>query len=111
MQGRCSPAPPMMAPIELESESSWGKLWTSGLVVTVRMVESDSTVIPSAAEALSAVPRVEESEVCTAAAVMEAGTVMVAVMITLAAATLIVTNDLSTPAAVAIFCCKLEVSE
>eukprot|EP00964_Phaeocystis_antarctica_P045100 scaffold25947_cov62-Phaeocystis_antarctica.AAC.2 len=36
---------------------------------------------------------------------------MVAVMITLAAATRIVTSDLSTPAAVAIFCCKLEVSE
>ena len=102
----------MMAPIELESESPSGTVLMGGSVtVTVLMVESDSTVIPSAAEALSAVPRLEESEVCTAAAVMEAGTVMVAVMITLAAATLIVTNDLSTPAAVANFCCKLEVSE
>jgi len=71
----------------------------------------DSTVIPRAAEAVSEVPRLEESEVCTAAAVVEAGTAMVAVMRTLAAATLIVTSDLSTPAAVAMACCKLEVSE
>ena len=92
----------MMAPIELESESP---------LVTVLMVGSTSTVIPSAAEAVAVVPRLEESDFFTAAAVMDAGTVMVAVMITLAAATLIVTNDLSTPAAVAIFCCKLEVSE
>jgi len=65
----------------------------------------------SAADAAAAVPRVENSEVCTAAAVVEAGTAIVAVMITLAAAKLIVTWDLSTPAAVAMFCCKLEVSE
>ena len=71
---------------------------------------SDSTVIPSAAEATAAVPRLEESEVCTAAAVVEAGIVMVAVMITLAAATLTMTWDLSTPAEVAMLCCKLEVS-
>ena len=57
------------------------------------------------------VPRLEESEVCTWSAVMEAGTAMVAVMRTLAAVTSIVTSDLSTPAVVAIFCCKLEVSE
>ena len=36
---------------------------------------------------------------------------MVAVMRTLAAATLIVTSDLRTPAAVAMPCCKLEVSK
>jgi hypothetical protein len=103
--------PPMMTPIELEPESPSVTVLVVGSVTVTVMVESDSTVIPSAAEAAAAVPRVEESEVCTVAAVMEAGTVMVAVMITLAAATLIVTNDLSTPAAVAIFCCKLEVSE
>ena len=68
-------------------------------------------MMPSAAEAAVAVPRVEDSKVCTAAAVVEAGTAMVAVMITLAAAKLIVTWDLSTPAAVAILCCKLEVSK
>eukprot|EP00964_Phaeocystis_antarctica_P047994 scaffold27789_cov48-Phaeocystis_antarctica.AAC.5 len=75
------------------------------------MVGSDSTVIPSAAEAVAAVPRFEESDACTAVAVVAAGTAMVAVMITLAAATRIVTTDLSTPAAVATACCRLEVSE
>jgi len=74
-------------------------------------VGTSSTVTPSAAEASSMVPRLEESEVCTLSAVIEAGTAMVAVMRTLAAVTRIVTSDLSTPAAVAIFCCKLEVSE
>ena len=72
---------------------------------------SDSTVMPSAAEAAAAVPRVEASEVCTAAGVVEAGTAMVAVMITEAAATLMVTSEASsTPAAVAIFSRRLVVS-
>ena len=75
------------------------------------MLGSDSTVMPSAAEAAAAVPRVVVSEVCTTAAVEEAGTAMVAVMITLAAATSMVTSDLSTPAAVATACRRLEVSE
>ena len=79
--------------------------------LVVAIAGSDSTVMSSAADAAAAVPRVENSEVCTAAAVVEAGTAIVAVMITLAAAKLIVTWDLSTPAAVAMFCCKLEVSE
>ena len=74
-------------------------------------VGTSSTVTPSAVEASSMVPRLEESEVCTWSAVIEAGTAMVAVMRTLAAVTRIATSDLSTPAAVAIFCCKLEVSE
>eukprot|EP00964_Phaeocystis_antarctica_P122339 scaffold85992_cov63-Phaeocystis_antarctica.AAC.10 len=73
-------------------------------------VGTSSTVTPSAVEASAAVPRLEESEVCTASAVVEAGTAMVAVMSTLPAATLIVTSDLSTPAAVATFCCKLDLS-
>ena len=60
------------------------------------MVGTDNTVTPSAAEASAAVPRVEESEVCTAAAVVEAGTAMVAVMSTLAAATVTVTAEAST---------------
>ena len=63
------------------------------------MVGSDSTVMLSTAEASAAVPRVEESEVCTSAAVAEVGTAMVAVMRTLAAATSTVTSDASTPAA------------
>ena len=52
------------------------------------------------------VPRVEESEVCTWSAVFEAGTAILAVMSTLAAATQIVTSDVSTPAALATFCCQ-----
>jgi len=74
------------------------------------MVGTSSTVTPSTAEAAPAVPRLEESEVCISSAVMEAGMAMVAVMRTLAAATLIVTSDLSTPAALATLCCKLEMS-
>ena len=70
------------------------------------------TVTPRAAEAAAVVvPRVEAREACTVVAVVEAGREMVAVMRTLAAATAMVTSDLSTPAAVAIFCCRLEVSE
>ena len=68
-------------------------------------------MMPSSVEAAAAVPRVEASEACTVAAVVKAGTAMVAVMITLPAATLIVTSDTSTPAAVAPLRCKLEVSE
>ena len=45
---------------------------------------ADSTVMPSASEAAAAVPRVDASEVCSTAAVVSAGTAMVAVMITLA---------------------------
>ena len=78
---------------------------------TVVIVGTASTVTPSTAEAASAVASLEESEVCTAEAVVEAGTAMRAVIITLAAATLIVTSDASMPAAAATLCCKLEVSE
>jgi len=74
------------------------------------MVGTFSTVTPSAVEASVAVPNFEVIEVCIASTVMEAGTAMVTVMSTLAAATLIVTSDLSTPAAVATFCCKLDLS-
>ena len=69
------------------------------------------SAVEGAVEGSAAMPRVEDSEACTAAAVVEAGTPMVAVMITLAAATLIVPSDLSTPAAAATACCRLEVSE
>ena len=48
------------------------------------MVGTDSTVTPSAVEAAAAVvPRLEESVVSTAASVVEAGTAMVAVTMTL----------------------------
>ena len=76
-------------------------------------VGAASTVTPSAVEAAAAVPRVEAREACTVVTVtaMEGGMSMVAVMITLPGATLIVTREASTPAAVAMPCCKLEVFE
>ena len=75
---------------------------------TTLMVGALSTGMPSWAEAAAAVPRLEESVVCTAAAVVEAGTAMVAMMSTLAAATRMETNRTSTPAASAMARCKLE---
>ena len=63
-------------------------------------------LMPSALEASPGVPRLEESISCTAVAVVEASTAMLAVMITLPAATATVTSDLSTPAALAKFCFK-----
>ena len=70
-----------------------------------------STVMPSAVEAAAAVGSSEASADCTADAVVEAGTAMVAVMITEAAATLMVTSEASSrPAALAMFCRRLEVS-
>ena len=76
----------------------------------VVMVGVDSTVIPSALEATSAVVRLLESAACTVEAVVMAGTVMVAMMRTLAASTRRATNDASTPARWAILVCKFEVS-
>ena len=72
---------------------------------TVVIVGTASTVTPSTAEAASAVASLETSEVCTAAAVVEAGTATVAVTSTLPAVMAMVTSDLSTPAAVAKRCC------
>jgi hypothetical protein len=70
------------------------------------------TVMPRTSEAaVVVVPRVEAREACTVVAVVEAGREMVAVMRTLAAATAMVTSDVSTPAAAATACCRLEVSE
>ena len=78
----------------------------------IATVGDDSTVMPSAAVAESAeLPNVDKSELCTAEAVVAAGTAMMAVMSTLAAATRMVTNHTSTPAASATFCRKLKVSE
>ena len=70
------------------------------------IVGTSSTVMPSASEAASAVPRLEESEVRSASAVVEAGTAIVAVMRTLAAVTRILTSDLSTPATFLRFPCS-----
>merc|ERR1740130_1507886 len=121
MERRISPTaprstmPPTAAPMAtpaispsaspLESDDSVG----ASVVVTVGV---DSTVISSdLLTAMAEVPRVEMILSFTAAAVLPAGKVMVTVMITLAAVTTIVTRDSSTPAAVAYFFCKLEVSE
>ena len=89
-----------------------------GLVVTgvagdivTAMLGTDSTVMPSTAEAAARSLRAISSELCTASAVVEAGTPMVAVMMTLAAARLIVTSDASTPALAAILPRRAEVSE
>ena len=74
-------------------------------------VGTASTVMPSADEAVAVVvPSVLSSEACTVFTEEAAGTVMVAVMITLPAATLMVTRFTSTPAAVATFCFKAETS-
>ena len=70
------------------------------------MEGSVTILMPSALEARAGVPSLEESMSCTAVAVVEAGTAMFAVMITLPAATSTVTSDLSTPAALAKFCFK-----
>ena len=75
------------------------------------MVGSDSTVIPSAVDADAAVPRREVSVACNASAVVEAGTLIVAVMMTLAAATMMDTDERSTPALTAIEVWRAEVSE
>ena len=76
------------------------------------MVGSDSTaVIPSAVDADAAVPRREVSLACNASAVVKAGTLIVAVMITLAASTLMDTDERSTPALTAIEVWRAEVSE
>ena len=58
---------------------------------------------PSWAEAATAVLRLEESAACTANAVVEAGTTMVAVTITLATATVRTTGETGVPAMVASF--------
>ena len=83
---------------------------SSGSATAIVMVGASSTVTPSAVEAASTVPRVDENEVSTTSGVKEAGTAMVAVMRTLAAATSIVTNDLSTPAKAAIFSCNSDLA-
>ena len=98
--------PPMQRPSQLNEPESGGLSGSSPRAT----VGASSTVMPSAAEASAAVPSVEESEACTASGAMEAGTAMVAIMRTLAAVTRIVTSDLSTPAALATFCCKRDLS-
>ena len=94
----------------LASSSDSKEMYQPWHVPPETMVGASSTVMPSAAEASAAEPRLEESDVTNAAGLAEAGTAMVAVMITLPGATLIVTSDVSTPAAAAIFCCRLDLT-
>ena len=61
-------------------------------------------------EARATVPRLEESKFSTAVALVEAGTVIVAAIITLAAVMLMETNEASTPALVAILPSRSEMS-
>ena len=95
----------------LASSSDSKEMYQPWHVPPETMVGASSTVMPSAAEASAAEPRLEESDVTNAVGLAEAGTAMVAVMITLPGATLIVTSDLSKFKSVAMLCCKLEVSE
>ena len=74
------------------------------------MVGADSMGMPRAAEAAAAVARWLESELCTLADVDKAGTATVAVMMTEAAVTEMVTSEGSTPAAAAMLSTRLEVS-
>eukprot|EP00964_Phaeocystis_antarctica_P110140 scaffold74521_cov33-Phaeocystis_antarctica.AAC.1 len=67
--------------------------------------------MPSLVLASSTVLRAASSEAFTAVALVETGTAMVAVIFTLAACMAMVTNDLSTPAALAIFCCKATLAD
>lgn len=67
-------------------------------------------MMPRAVEASEAVPRPAARAERTAAAVVDGGTVTVAVMRTLAAATLIATSEASTPASEATLVCRADVS-
>eukprot|EP00964_Phaeocystis_antarctica_P129562 scaffold93408_cov67-Phaeocystis_antarctica.AAC.1 len=101
---------PSAASMGVSSHGDEGGGAASGKAIAT--VGDDSTTTPSTSEADSAVaPNVDNSELCTADAVVAAGTAMVAVMSTLAATTLISTSSSPTPAAVATVCRKLEVSE
>jgi len=71
---------------------------------------TSSTMMPSAIEAVvtfeAVMPSELSSEACTFFTEEPAGTVMIAVMITLPASTRMVTRFTSTPAALATFCFK-----
>ena len=70
------------------------------------MVGTASRATPSWVEAALAVERLVESLACTVAAMTEVVTSIVAVMITEPAWTVMVTSEESTPAIVAILCCR-----
>ena len=68
-----------------------------------------STMMPSCSEAAATEERVSRSVFFTESTLAE-GTTIVAVILKEAAARLIVTADMSTPAMVANLCCKLDLS-
>ena len=98
------PSTPVRHGLEHEAGGDGGGGGVGGASTVIK--GSVTTLMPSALEARTAVPRLKSSVSCTAVAVVEAGTAMFAVMITLPAATSTVTSDLSTPAALANFCFK-----
>ena len=73
-------------------------------------VGSDSTVTPSTAVAALALPSELLSAVLTALVVVVDGTLMVAVILTLAAATAMLTSEALTPATEAMAAARAEVS-
>ena len=81
-----------------------------GVTSTMSKVGALSTVMPRFCVAAVAVPNFWWSVIFTLAGDTVAGTAMVAVMMTLADSTVMVTAEGSTPAAVAKVCCKSEVS-
>ena len=109
-----------MAPLPLEEPTSGGDVGAGdngngggefGLTVAIATVGIASTVTPRANEAAVIVLRFEFSDSWTASAVVDEGMAMVAVMITLAAVTLMLTKDSSTPASAATSPCSAVVSE
>ena len=78
-----------------------GGAWEAATAVPIVTEGVPSIAMPSAFEAAVVVPRVEAREVCIAATVVDSGTAIVAVMITLPGAMAMVTSAVSTPAAVA----------
>lgn len=121
-------APPAAAPLPLEDTSSEPTSVAGvsagvgagdngdgegglGLTAAITTVGIASTEIPRANEAADFVLRLEFSDSWTASAVVVEGIAMNAVMMTLAAVTLILTEDSSTPASAATSACSAVVSE
>ena len=121
VKSTCAPASSLLRRLVMVATGgvAGGRLWLGGAhgkggeVTTgsIIVMEGVSTIVmPSALEAAAGVPRVEAREVCIAATVVDSGTAIVAVMITLPGAMAMVTSAASTPAAVATLRRTLEVS-
>ena len=119
VKSTCAPASSFVSKLVVVAMGgdTGGRLWLGGgrgkggEVMIVIIIEGFSTIVmPSALEAAAVVPRFETREVCIASAVVDAGTAMVAVMITLPGAMAMATSAVLTPAALAKIRCTLEVS-